>query len=86
MNRKITNFNMDEHGDWRADLECGHRQHVRHNPPLVSRAWVLTEAGRAARIGFELNCKHCDAAPAEGDSPDTSHDNTTGENDRKRSS
>ena len=62
MERKITGFHKDEHGDWRADLECGHRQHVRHNPPLISRPWVLTEEGRASRIGFELDCKHCDEA------------------------
>ncbi|MBA3323146.1 MAG: DUF3565 domain-containing protein [Pyrinomonadaceae bacterium] len=57
MNRQITGFHKDEIGDWRADLECGHRQHVRHNPPLISRSWVLSEEGRASRIGFELDCK-----------------------------
>lgn len=62
MHRKITGFHRDERDDWRAELECGHLQHVRHNPPLVSRPWVLTEEGRASRIGFELNCKHCDDA------------------------
>lgn len=60
MKRKITRYERDEHGDWRAELECGHYQHVRHNPPLVTRTWVLTEEGRDSRIGLELNCKHCD--------------------------
>lgn len=60
MNRKITGFEKDDEGHWRANLECGHRQHVRHDPPLTSRPWVLSEAGRASRIGCELNCKHCD--------------------------
>ena len=59
MQRKITGFQKDESGDWRADLECGHQQHVRHNPPLVAREWVLTEEGRATRVGNELNCKRC---------------------------
>lgn len=35
MKRQIAAFEMDEHGDWRAALECGHFQHVRHNPPLT---------------------------------------------------
>jgi hypothetical protein len=68
MNRKITAFHKDEIGDWRADLECGHRQHVRHDPPLISRPWVLTGEGRASRIGLELNCKHCDEATDREDS------------------
>lgn len=59
---------MDEHGDWRAELDCGHYQHVRHNPPLMTRYWVLTEAGRASRIGFALDCKRCDEE-AEKESP-----------------
>lgn len=60
MKRRITDFQMDEHGDWRAALDCGHFQHVRHNPPLTTRSWVLTEAGRESRIGVELDCKRCD--------------------------
>jgi Na+-transporting NADH:ubiquinone oxidoreductase subunit NqrA len=58
--RRITGFDTDEHGDWRAELDCGHFQHVRLNPPLTTRHWVLTKEGRASRIGFELNCKRCD--------------------------
>ena len=60
MNRQIVGFETDDHGDWRAELDCGHFQHVRHDPPLITRSWVLTEAGRASRIGFELDCKRCD--------------------------
>lgn len=66
MDRKIINFHLDEAGDWRADLECGHQQHVRHNPPLVSRPWVLTEAGRAARVGYTLGCRRCDETSGVG--------------------
>jgi hypothetical protein len=61
MKRKIIGYDKDEEGDWRAELECGHLQHVRHKPPLVSREWVLTEKGRDSRLGFKLDCKHCDA-------------------------
>jgi hypothetical protein len=58
--QRIVGFDTDDEGHWRAELECGHRQHVRHDPPLTTRAWVLTEEGRASRLGLELNCKQCD--------------------------
>jgi len=60
MNRKIEAFHQDEESHWVARLECGHDQHVRHDPPMTERAWVLTEAGRRARLGAELGCKRCD--------------------------
>ncbi|PYS47446.1 MAG: DUF3565 domain-containing protein [Acidobacteria bacterium] len=49
----------------RAVLDCGHLQHVRHDPPLNVRHWVLTEEGRASRLGFELDCKRCDEGDEE---------------------
>jgi hypothetical protein len=55
----IVGFHQDELGDWVADLACGHGQHMRHNPPLISRSWVLTRAGRAEFIGRLLVCKRC---------------------------
>lgn len=60
MKQKIIAFEQDEVGDWRAVLACGHRQHVRHNPPLVNRHWVQTEVGRSRFLGYELLCKLCD--------------------------
>ncbi|MBI3547150.1 MAG: DUF3565 domain-containing protein [Gammaproteobacteria bacterium] len=62
MQRKITGFLQDENGDWVAQLECGHGQHVRHRPPWTQRPWVITAAGRAAHLGKALNCKKCDDA------------------------
>jgi hypothetical protein len=62
MDRRITGFHQDEQGDWVAELECGHRQHVRHNPPWTNRPWVVTSEGRAAQIGKTLPCKKCDGA------------------------
>ncbi|MEQ9310798.1 MAG: DUF3565 domain-containing protein [Balneolaceae bacterium] len=46
MKRSITGFHKDENNDWVAELECGHKQHVRHNPPWKLRAWVISESGR----------------------------------------
>ncbi|MGO9057780.1 MAG: DUF3565 domain-containing protein [Candidatus Binataceae bacterium] len=60
MKRKIIGFHKDEKDDWVADLDCGHGQHVRHNPPWMTRAWVVTEEGRQSRLGTELECKKCD--------------------------
>jgi hypothetical protein len=61
--QKIIGFHQDEEFHWVADLECGHTQHVRHNPPLTSRPWVTTSEGRRDRIGVELECRKCDAHP-----------------------
>lgn len=60
MRRKITGYHQDEEGHWVAELECGHGQHVRHNPPWTNRPWVTTPEGRAANLGAELNCRLCD--------------------------
>lgn len=60
MIRKVTGFHKDEENDWVADLDCGHTQHVRHNPPWMIREWVTTEEGRRRHVGMELNCKKCD--------------------------
>ena len=69
VNRRIIDFQTDEHGDWRAALDCGHFQHVRHDPPLTTRSWVLTEAGRASRIGLELDCKRCEETAETEENP-----------------
>ncbi|HZW99166.1 MAG TPA: DUF3565 domain-containing protein [Trueperaceae bacterium] len=56
---RIIGFTQDEEGHWVALLECGHRQHVRHDPPLTYRPLVLTEEGRRRLLGFELECRSC---------------------------
>lgn len=76
MERTVVGFAPDDAGDWTALLSCGHRQHVRHRPPMELRPWVLTEGGRASRLGMTLNCVRCDdgelpkAARLEERSPD----------------
>jgi hypothetical protein len=67
MKHKIVGFNQDDESHWRVELDCGHFQHVRHDPPLTSRPWVLTEEGRASRLGLELDCKRCDEEAREGE-------------------
>jgi hypothetical protein len=60
MRQRIAGFRLDDAGDWVAELDCGHRQHVRHRPPFQLRAWVLDEAGRASRVGTPIDCPLCD--------------------------
>ncbi len=65
MKQKITGFHQDEFLHWVADLDCGHTQHVRHDPPWQNRPWVMTEQGKQEKIGFELNCVECDKEKVE---------------------
>jgi hypothetical protein len=60
--RTIVGFHLDELGDWVADLECGHGQHVRHRPPWEMRPWVVAEEGREQHLGKVLRCVRCDGA------------------------
>jgi hypothetical protein len=57
--QKIVGFHLDENLEWVAELECGHRQHVRHNPPWTNRHWVTTVEGRQQHLGTELLCLAC---------------------------
>ena len=59
MRRAVIGFEMDDEGHWVARLECGHGQHVRHDPPWTVREWVTTAEGRAEHVGMELECKRC---------------------------
>ncbi len=64
MKQPIVGFHQDQVGDWVAKLACGHGQHVRHNPPLSFRPWVLTPEGREEFLGYQLDCRLCDEAEA----------------------
>lgn len=57
--RRIVGYHQDEEGHWVAELECGHGQHLRHEPPWQSRPWVVTETGRAQFLGTTLWCAKC---------------------------
>ena len=62
--RRITGFHLDDEGHWVADLECGHGQHVRHEPPWQVREWVTTADGRARFVGTTLACRKCEGPDA----------------------
>lgn len=77
--RRIVDFHQDEERHWVARLECGHDQHVRHDPPWKNRPWVTTEQGRREHLGATLHCVKC--AEADG----TSHEADSGFADDGRS-
>jgi len=56
----IVGYHLDDENHWVAELSCGHFQHVRHEPPWMTRPWVLTKKGRQSMLGYQLNCKKCD--------------------------
>ncbi|MGE3538091.1 MAG: DUF3565 domain-containing protein [Candidatus Tectimicrobiota bacterium] len=60
MQRKIVGYHQDALQDWVAELDCGHKQHVRHNPPWLNRPWVVEPEGRRRYLGMLLDCKRCD--------------------------
>jgi tellurite methyltransferase len=74
--RQISGFHQDDEGDWVAELECGHNQHVRHRPPFQPRPWVLERSEREARIGTPLECPLCERAELP---PDLRHVRTSPE-------
>jgi len=55
----ILDFRQDEDRHWIAVLSCGHTQHLRHQPPWQSRAWVLDPVQRAKKIGQPFDCGWC---------------------------
>ena len=75
MERRICGYHQDDEYHWVAELDCGHDQHVRHDPPWQVREWVTTPAGRAEHLGTSLSCRLCDEGrpparepqPAQGD-------------------
>jgi len=61
MQRRITGFHQDEKGHWVAQLDCGHNQHVRHQPPWTLRPWTQTPEDRQQALGQTLNCVKCES-------------------------
>jgi hypothetical protein len=62
---RIVGFQQDSEGHWVAELECGHTQHVRHDPPWQQRPWVTSAEGRAKFLGTTLHCHLCVTEPLE---------------------
>ena len=69
MYSSIIGYHQDDEMYWVAQLDCGHNQHVRHNPPFIERPWVVTAAGRERMIGQQLSCVKCDARASKDPRP-----------------
>jgi hypothetical protein len=49
VDRSIVGFHRDDESHWVAELDCGHDQHVRHDPPMVERllaSWAIYLHGK----------------------------------------
>jgi hypothetical protein len=62
VSRRIIAFRQDEHGEWIAELECGHARHMRHNPQWMVRPWITTEEGRSQFVGHKIPCSPCETS------------------------
>jgi hypothetical protein len=62
---RLLAFHQDVHGDWVAMLSCGHTQHLRHQPPWQSRAWVMDAEQRRRQLGRAFDCGWCRQASSE---------------------
>ena len=60
MLKAIAGYHTDDEDHWVAELQCGHFQHVRHQPPFINRPWVMTLVTRKKMLGQQLNCVKCD--------------------------
>jgi hypothetical protein len=60
MKQKILGYHTDAENCWVAELDCGHGQHVRDDPPWRERPWVRTAEGRTSQLGQKLDCVRCD--------------------------
>jgi hypothetical protein len=56
---KIVDFHLDDGDEWVAELDCGHEQRVRHNPPLMVNPWITSPQGRLEHLGRELTSITC---------------------------
>lgn len=57
--RAMTGFERESVAAIVVDLDCGHRRHVRHRPPLEDHAWVADDALAKARVGQSIECGRC---------------------------
>ena len=81
--RRMVGFHQDEEGHWVAELECGHTQHVRHDPPWQLRPWVITAEGRRSFLGATLNCVDCDRDTEPDPDPDPTRPPSAGSRDTR---
>jgi tellurite methyltransferase len=60
IDRQILDIEAESADSCVAALDCGHRRHIRHRPPLERHPWILDPAERAARVGQRIECGRCE--------------------------
>ncbi len=55
----MTRFERESSAAIVVELDCGHRRHVRHRPPLEDHRWVLDDALAESRVGECIECGRC---------------------------
>ena len=59
MMRTILRFQRDEEQEWTAILDCGHKRHLRHDPPRESRPLLEDPQFREDSLGQKIDCGRC---------------------------
>jgi tellurite resistance-related uncharacterized protein len=59
LQRTILEFEKDEEDDWRVVLDCGHKRHLRHDPPREIRPQLSDPSVRESAIGNTIDCGRC---------------------------
>lgn len=57
--RTIVELSREAEAEVILGLDCGHRRHVRHRPPLSEHPWVLDDSSSEARVGGSIECLRC---------------------------
>jgi tellurite resistance-related uncharacterized protein len=60
IDRQILSIEPESADSVVATLDCGHRRHIRHRPPLESHPWILDPVARVARVGQRIECGRCE--------------------------
>ena len=59
MQRTILQFEQDEEEQWRVVLDCGHKRHLRHDPPRENRPELSDPRTRESAVGKTIDCGRC---------------------------
>lgn len=59
MKRTILAFEQDDDKEWRVILSCGHKRHLRHDPPRERRPQLHDPQTRDQAIGGLIECGRC---------------------------
>lgn len=59
MQRRILGFFQEAPNEWVVSLDCGHRRHLRHEPPRETRPELCEPEARQKLLGELIDCGRC---------------------------